>query len=58
MKAEIAMFRGNQMIEETILLEEKQYKRTRSIELEKEDRQVWKNNRVVYMKGKIYVLNN
>ena len=27
-------------------------------ELEKKDKQVWKNNRVVYMEGRIYVPNN
>ena len=37
---------------------EEQYKRIRNTELEKEDRQVWKDNKVVYIEGKIYIPNN
>ena len=56
------MFRENQLIEETTLLEEIQKnnikKQEVQKELEKKDRQAWENNRVVYIKGKIYVPNN
>ena len=56
------MFRENQLIEEITLLEEIQKnnikKQEVQKELEKKDRQAWENNRVVYMKGKIYVPNN
>ena len=56
------MFRGSQMIEETILLEEIQKNNTKEQEvqkeLEKEDGQAQEDNGVVYMKGKIYVPNN
>ena len=52
-KAEIAMFRENQIIEKTTLLEEIQKNNTkkqkRQKELEKIDSQAWKNDRVVYM---------
>ena len=56
------MFRGNQMVKETILLEEIRKNDTREQEvqkeLEKKDNQVWEDNRVVYMEGKIYIPNN
>ena len=56
------MFRENQMVEETILLEEIQKNNTKEQEvqkeLEKEDGQAQKDNGVVYMKEKIYVSNN
>ena len=56
------MFRENQLIEETTLLEEIQKnnikKQEVQKELEKKDRQAWENNRVIYIKGKIYVPNN
>ena len=46
----------------TILLEEIQKNNTREQEvqkkLEKEDRQTWKDNRIVYMEEKIYIPNN
>ena len=49
------MFRENQIVEETTLLKEiqknKKYKK-------KEDRQAWKDNGVVYIKGNIYIQNN
>ena len=56
------MFRENQLIKEITLLEEIQKnnikKQEVQKELEKKDRQAWENNRVVYIKGKIYVPNN
>ena len=56
------MFRGNQMVKENTSLEEIQLNSIREQEvqkeLEKKDKQVWKNNRVVYIEGRIYVLNN
>ena len=56
------MFRENQLIEETTLLEEIQKNNIKKPdvqkELEKKDRQAWENNRVIYIKGKIYVPNN
>ena len=56
------MFRGNQMVKETILLEEIRNNNTREQEvqkeLEKKDNQVWEDNRVVYIEGKIYIPNN
>ena len=56
------MFRGSQIVEETILLEEIQKNNTKEQEvqkeLEKEDGQAQEDNGVVYMKGKIYVPNN
>ena len=56
------MFRGNQMVEETILLEEIRKNNIREQEVQKslgkEDSQAWKDNRVVYMEEKIYIPNN
>ena len=56
------MFRENQIVKETILLEEIQKNNTKEQEvqkeLEKEDGQAQKDNGVVYMKEKIYVSNN
>jgi len=56
------MFRGNQLVEETTLLEEIQKNNIKEQEvqkeLEKKDRQAWKDNRVVYIKERIYVPNN
>ena len=50
------------MVEETTLLEEIWWNRMKEQEvikeLEKEDGQSWKEDRVVYMNGRIYVLNN
>ena len=61
-EVEIAMFRRNQLVKETILLEEIQKNNIKEQEIQKElenkDRQAWEDNRVVYIKGKIYVLNN
>jgi len=56
------MFRGNQLVEETTLLEEIQKNNIKEQEvqkeLEKKDRQAWEDNRVVYIKERIYVPNN
>ncbi len=56
------MFRENQLVEETTLLERNQEENTREQEvqkkLEKENGQAQKDNRVVYMEEKIYVSNN
>ena len=55
------MFRENQLVEETILLEEIQknnMKKQVQKKLEKENRQVWKDNGVIYIKERIHVPNN
>ena len=50
------------MVEEIILLEELQKNNTREQEvqkeLEKEDEQVWEDNKVVNIEAKIYIPNN
>ena len=50
------------MVEETILLEEIWWNGTKEQEvikeLEKEDSQSWEDNCIVYVKGRIYILNN
>jgi len=50
------------VVEETTLLEEIWWNRMKEQdvikELEKEDSQSWKEDRVVYMDERIYVLNN
>ncbi len=52
----------NQVREETILLDKIRRNQTREQEVQKEldkdNRQAWKDNRIVYMEGKIYILNN
>ena len=61
-KAEVVIIRRNQVVEETTLLEEIRRNQTREQkvqkELEKDKDQAWEDNRIVYMDGKIYVLNN
>ena len=55
------MFRRSQLVKETTLLEEIQnnnMKEQAQKKLEKENRQVWENNRVVYIKERIHVPNN
>ena len=55
------MFRRSQLVKETTLLEEIQnnnIKEQAQKKLEKENRQVWENNRVVYIKERIHVPNN
>ena len=50
------------MVEETTLLEEIKQNRTKKPEvikkLDKEDNQSWEDNRIIYVDGRIYVLNN
>ena len=50
------------MVEETTLLEEIQRNEMKEQEvikkIEKEDGQFWEEDRIVYMDGRIYVLNN
>jgi len=50
------------VVKEIILLDEIWKNNTREQEVQKElektDRQAWKNNRVVYIEERIYVLNN
>ena len=61
-EAEIAMFKENQMIEEITLLEEIQKNKTRGQEvqkeLEKENGQAWKDNKVLYMEENFYIPSN
>ena len=61
-EAEIVMFRRNQIVKETILLKEIQRNNIREQEVQKEleedNGQVWEDNKVVYMEGKIYISNN
>ena len=56
------MIQRNQVVEETTLLEEIQQNETKEQEvhreLEKEDGQSWKKNGIVYVDGRIYVLNS
>ena len=60
--AEVMFIQKNQVVEETTLLEEIKKNNTREQEvvkeLEKKNRQVWEENRIVYIKGRIYILNN
>ena len=60
--AEIKMIQRNQMVEETTILEEIQWNRTREQEvykkLEKKDGQAWEENGLIYMDGRIYVPNS
>lgn len=56
------VIRGNQVVKETILLEEIRRNQTREQEvqrkLEKDEGQAWEDNGIVYMDRKIYVPNN
>ena len=56
------MLRKNQVREETTLLDKIRRNQTREQEVQKEldkdNRQAQKDNRIVYMEGKIYILNN
>ena len=60
--AEVKVIRRNQVVEKTIILEEIQQNGTREQEvhkeLEKKDGQAWKENGLVYIDGRIYMLNN
>jgi len=50
------------VVKETALLEEIQQNGTREHkvvkELDKQDGQTWENNNIVYVNGRIYILNN
>jgi len=52
----------NQVVEKTILLEEIQINSTKEQKvlkkLDKNDGQSWKEKEIVYIEGRIYVLNN
>ena len=60
--AEIKMIWRNQVVEETTILEEIWWNGTREQEvckkLEKKDEQVWEENRLIYVDGRIYVPNS
>ena len=61
-EVEVIVLRENQVVKEIILLDDFWKNNTRKQEvqkeLEKEDRQAWKNNRVIYIEERIYVINN
>ena len=60
--ADIKVIQKKQVVEKTTLLEEiwwnitKKYKVVK--ELDKQDRQAWKDNGIVYINGRIYIPNN
>ena len=60
--AKVKMIQRNQVVEETTILEEIRKNKTKEQEvckeLEKEDSQSYEENRIVYMNGRIYILNN
>ena len=60
-EVEVIVLRENQVVKEIILLDDFWKNNTRKQEvqkeLEKEDRQAWKNNRVIYIEERIYVIN-
>ena len=55
-------YRRSQVIEETTLLDKIKRNQTKEQEmqkeLEKDNEQVWEDNRIVYIEEKIYILNN
>ena len=59
---EVMLIQRNQVVEETILLEEIQRNNIKEQEvlkkLEKDEEQVWENNGIVYVEGRICILNN
>jgi len=61
-EAEVIVLRGNQVVEETILLDKIRRNQTREQEvqkeLEKNEGQAWEDNGIVYVKGRIYIPNN
>jgi len=61
-EAEVIVLRRNQVVEETILLDEIRRNQTREQkvqkELEKYNGQAWENNGIVYVARIIYVPNN
>jgi len=56
------MIQRNQVVEETTILEEIRQNGTKEQEvhkeLEKKDRQAWEEDGIVYMDGRIYILNS
>ena len=60
--AEVIIIQRNQVVEETILLEEIQRNNTKDQkflkELEKNKGQAWKDDRIIYVKRRIYIPNN
>jgi len=62
MEVEVIVIRKNQIIKETILLEEIRKNQTREQEVQKElerdDIQAWEDNGIVYVKERIYIPNN
>ena len=61
-EAKIVIIRKNQAVEKTTLLEEirKNQIREQKVQkkLEKDKGQAWKDDRMVYIKGRIYITNN
>ena len=60
--AEVKIIQKSQVVEETTILEEIRRNRTKEQEvckeLEKEDGQLFKEDRIVYVDGRIYIPNN
>ena len=60
--AEVKMIQRSQVVEETTILEKIRKNRTKKQEvckeLEKENSQLYEENRIVYVDGRIYVPNN
>ena len=60
--AEVTLIRKNQVVEETTLLEEIQRNNTKEQEvvkkLENNNGQVWEEDGIVYIEGRIYIPNN
>ena len=61
-EAEVIAIRRSQIVKEAISLNEIQRNQTKKYEvqkeLEKDDGQVWKDDRIVYVKERIYIPNN
>ena len=61
-EAEVIVIKRNQVGEETTLLDKIWKNQTKKQEvqkkLEKDDGQAWEDNRIVYIKERIYILNN
>jgi len=61
-EAKVIIIRKSQVAEETILLNEIRINQTREQEVQKEPEknkgQVWENNKIVYVEGRIYIPNN
>jgi len=58
----VVVIRKSQVIEKTTLLDKIKRNQTKEQEmqnkLEKDNRQPWKDNRIVYIEERIYILNN